>query len=65
MAWQKEEPKNLIVETRNGGATVALMFDPAERLGPSASGKTTIVAKGTIEIPGQPGMVASVTVWVK
>ena len=65
MAWQKEEPKNLIVEVRNGGASVALLFDPSERLGPSSSGKTTIVSKGTIEIPGQPGMVASVTVWVK
>ena len=35
--------QNIEIEIRANG-TVALIFDPAKRLGPSASGKTTIVA---------------------
>ena len=35
--------QNVEIEIRADGS-VAVVFDPAKRLGPSASGKTTIVA---------------------
>ena len=59
MAWQKEEPKNIEVSVERG--IVILRNNPEERLGPSSTGKTTIVAKGSVEVPGYPGLTVSLT----
>lgn len=63
MAWKHDEPKNLSVTVENG--QVVVRFDPDIRCGPSATGKTMIVSKGTCDVPGFPGMSFSLTAYTK
>lgn len=63
MAWQKEEPKNVEVSVERG--MVIIRINPEERFGPSSTGKTTIVAKGSVEVPGYPGLTVSLTAYTK
>lgn len=64
MAWAKEEPKNLSISV-DGEGMVVLKLSPEEDFGPSSTGKTIIVSKGTLEVPGYPGVTVSVTAWRK
>ena len=64
MAWAKEDPKNLTVSVDEEGMVV-VKFSPEENFGPSSTGKTTIVAKGTLDVPGYIGLTVSVTAWKK
>jgi hypothetical protein len=63
MAWQKQAPKNIEVSVEEG--MIVIRIHPEQRFGPSESGKTMIVAKGSVEVPGMPGMGVSLTAYTK
>ncbi len=63
MAWAKEEPKNVSIAVEDG--VIVLKILPDEDYGPSSTGKTRIVAKGTLDVPGYAGLTVSVTAWKK
>jgi hypothetical protein len=54
-----------IVTLKNG--KIQVTFDPTQDLGPSSSGKTTLVAKtgGAKDVPGQPGLKLNLTAYRK
>lgn len=49
------------------GSKLTIEVDVSKRLGPSKSGKTTLVAttSGNVEVPGAPGLRAGVNVYTK
>lgn len=63
MAWSKPEAKNIECTVENG--VIVIRIDPKVRLGPSSTGKTIIVAKGSVEVPGEAGMAISLTAYTK
>jgi hypothetical protein len=67
MAWQKPEPQNVkvSVEESDRGDVIVIRIDPKARFGPSSSGKTIIVAKGSVDVPEFPGMSLSLTAYTK
>lgn len=65
MAWTREDPKNLSVRVNPETGMVEIVLDPEGRFGPSSSGKTTIVSKGVVEVPGYPGLTISLTAYTK
>jgi len=67
MAWTKPEAQNMKVSVEEGenGDCIVIRLNPGVRLGPSSTGKTTIVAKGSMDVPGFPGMSVSLTAYTK
>lgn len=63
MAFQKPDPQNAVIAVEDG--LVVIRINPEIRLGPSSSGKTTLVAKASFDVPGYPGMSVSLTAYTK
>lgn len=53
--------ENVVLEIKEGKLT--LTIDLGERLRPSSTGKTTLVATGSAKLPNNMGL--SLTVWAK
>jgi len=56
---------NLNIKHTVKGTKLIIEVDLSERFGPSSSGKTQIVGKGSEKVAGQPGMGYSLTVYAK
>lgn len=63
MAWSKPEPQNAAISVEEG--MIVIRINPEVRLGKSSTGKTTIVAKASLNVPGYEGMNVSLTAYTK
>jgi hypothetical protein len=67
MAWTTPPAENVIVTVEEGdaGDVIVIRIDPRPRLRKSKKGFSDIIAQGTADVPGFPGMKVSLTAYTK